>query len=87
VRQRNDLVLGEIARLLDARILLEIARRSHHHPAHLPDPGCHHRRVGQFADAQRDVKAFVDQVHRPIEQQKARGHRRVSVQEGIEDRS
>ena len=87
VRHRNDLVLGQIARLLDARILLEITRRSHHHPAHLPDPGRDHRQVGQLADAERGIEAFVDQVHRPIEQQEARGHRRVGVQEGIEDRS
>ena len=86
MRHRDDLVLGQIARLLDARILLEVTRRGHHHPAHFADPARHHGRVGEMADAQRDVKTLIDQVHRPVEQQQPRRHGRVSIQEGVENR-
>jgi hypothetical protein len=37
--------------------------------------------------AQREVDAFIDQVHRPVEQQKPRGNRRTGIEEGVEDRS
>ena len=86
MRHRDDLVLGQIARLRDARILLEVTRCGHHHPAHFADPARHHGGVGEIADAQRGVKTLIDQVHRPVEQQEPRRHGRVSVQEGVEDR-
>jgi hypothetical protein len=38
-------------------------------------------------DAQSDVDAFIDQVHRPVEQIELRRHRRIGVEKGIQDRT
>src|SRR6516165_8898650 len=38
-------------------------------------------------DTQRDIDAFIDQVHKPVEQIEVRRHRRVGVEEVIEDRA
>ncbi len=84
---RHDLVLGEIARLRDPRMLLQIARRRHHDTADLADPHRHHRRIREVADAKRDVDALLDQVDRAVEQQELCRHRRVGVEERIEDRT
>lgn len=40
-----------------------------------------------MADTQCDINAFIDQVHRPVEQRKFRGYRRKRVQEVIQDRA
>jgi len=82
----NDLVFRQIGRLLDARMLLEVTRRSHHEPAHFADPGRYHRGIGEVRDAKRDVDAFVDQVDRPVEQQQPRRDGRACVQESVKDR-
>ena len=49
---------------LDARMLLQIARRGHHDAADLADPHRHHRQIREMADAQRDVDALLDQIDR-----------------------
>ena len=41
---------------------------------------------GEIADAKRDVKTLIDQVHRPVEQQEPRRHGRVSIKKGVENR-
>ena len=73
-----DLMLGQIARLVDARILLEVMRRGYHYPAHFADPARHHRGVREIADAQRGVKPLIDQIYRSVQQQEARRHGRVT---------
>ena len=83
----NDLVLGQITRLRNARMLRQVTRCSRHNPANFADPSRDQCRVGKVGYAERDVDAFINQVHRSIEQIKPRGHCRVSVHEGGKDRS
>ncbi len=83
---RDDLMLGQIAWLVDAWMSRQIPPCGHHHPAHFADPHRDHRRVLEVRDAERDVDTLVNQVDRPIEQMEPRGHCRVDIHEGIDDR-
>src|SRR6202012_5611454 len=65
----HDLVSGQICGLFDSRMALEVARRSNHDaPDIAAKPDRDERRILQFADAQRNVDAFLDQVDGPVEQ-------------------
>ncbi len=84
--QSDDLVFGWIRRLLNAGVLPEVGWRSYHDSPHFADSRCDHGRVGEVAEAERNVDPLVDQVDHPVEEKKPRGHRRVSGQERIQDR-
>jgi hypothetical protein len=38
-------------------------------------------------NTQGDIDAFIDQVHRPVEQMEPRRHRRIGVEKIIQDRT
>jgi hypothetical protein len=64
----DDLLLREIARLVDPRMFGEIGWRGSDDAADFTDPHGDHRRIRQMCDAQGDIDALVHQVHKPVEQ-------------------
>src|SRR5262249_45121709 len=64
----------------------KIAWRSDHHAPHLADTRRNHRGVGEVTYSKRDVYALINQVDRPVDEQKPHGHRWVSVQKRLDRR-
>ncbi len=85
VRHRDDLMLDEIGRFVDAGMFGEVPWRRGDDPPDFANGDRDERRVGQMRDAQCDVNAFVDQAHRPVEQLQADGDLRIALDEVVED--
>ena len=83
---RDDPVLCQIGRFADDGMPRQISRRRRDHAANFADADRDEVRIGEMRDAERDVDALVDQIHRPVEQDEPRRHRLIFVHEGFEDR-
>ena len=82
----DDLLVGEIAWLKDARMLGEIGWRGCDDAPDLTDPHGDHRGVRQMRNSQRGIDAFIDQVHKPVEHIEVHRHRRIGVEKVIQNR-
>lgn len=60
-------------------VLLEVGRRPAGHAAHGSDLDGGEARIRQVADADRDVDAFLDDVHRPVDEEGASRHERITA--------
>src|SRR5262249_11351308 len=72
----DNLVLGQVRRLLNWRMVPEIAWRGNHDAPHFANLGRNHRRVGEVSYSKCDVYALINQVDQPVDEQKPRGYRR-----------
>src|SRR5262249_13430885 len=69
VRGGHDGMLRQVAELVDARMLGEVARGCDDHALHVAaDSNGHHGGVWQLGDAEGDVDSFLDQIGVAIEQ-------------------
>lgn len=82
----RDAVLLEVGGGLRGAVAGEVAGSAADDPAHRADPERGEAGIGEVADADRDVDALLDEVHRPVDEQRAGGHRRVGVEVVGEDR-
>jgi hypothetical protein len=86
MRGGHDAMLRQIAGLVDAGMLGEIARGCDDHAPHVAaDPNGHHGAVRQLGDAQGDVDPFLNQIGVAVEQDEIDRYGREGFQIGIDD--
>ena len=55
-------VAGQVPRLRNPRMPIQVMRCCRSRPTNLAYWDCNERRVGEVANAERDVDAFIDQI-------------------------
>jgi hypothetical protein len=85
-RAEKRLVMRQVGRGAGRAAALEIGRARHPQPAHMSDQPRRQRRIGQRADAQRNVDAFLDQVDVAVAQQQLDLHAVMGIEEARDDR-
>jgi len=83
----DDLMIGQVTRLLDAWMLCEVTWCSDYDAADFTDADRDQCRISETGYAERDIGAFINQPNLSIEQVKPQGHSGVSVDESVDDRS
>jgi hypothetical protein len=86
MRHRNDLMLRQIRRLVDDRMSRKIRGRRRDHTTNFAEADRNETRIRKVGNPQRDVDAFVDQIHLTIDEKQPDRHRRIFVHEGIDHR-
>ena len=87
IREGDDLLLGQIGGLPDARVIGQIAGRSDHDaPDIAAEADGDERGVRQMADAQGDVDALIDQVDGPVQQEEANRNGRIEIEKIVDNR-
>ena len=66
----NDRMPCKIRRGFGAAVLLQVGRRCTDDTAHLADANCPQRRIGQWTNADADIKTFLRQVDYAIDEQR-----------------
>src|SRR6516164_7478613 len=87
MRHRNDLMLYQIGWLVNDWVPEKIPGRSRDHATNFAEADRNETRIRQMSDPQRDIDAFVDQIHLSVDEKQPDRHCRIFVHEGVDHRS
>ena len=84
--ERDDIVAAKLRRRLRLAALFQIAGACHHHALNRDQYDRDQTAVGQFADADGDVNAFLQQMNVAVRQRQFDGHAAMVAQQASDDR-